>query len=60
MSFYQAMQLGAVSLKPMIKECSDKTLKRKYKKYFYKIRVEDFINKTQKSMYHNKEINKLY
>lgn len=30
MSFYQAMQLGAVSLKPMIKECSDKTLKRKY------------------------------
>lgn len=30
MSFYQAMQLGANSLKPMIKECSDKTLKRKY------------------------------
>lgn len=30
MSFYQAMQLGACNLKPMIKECSDKTLKRKY------------------------------
>ena len=30
MNFYQAMQLGACDLKPMIKGCSDKTLKRKY------------------------------
>lgn len=30
MNFYQAMQLGACNLKPMIKECNDKLLKRKY------------------------------
>lgn len=30
MSFYQAMQLGACNLKPMIKQCDDKLLKRKY------------------------------
>lgn len=30
MSFYQAMQLGACNLKPMIKECDDQSLKRRY------------------------------
>lgn len=30
MNFYQAMQLGASSLKPIIKECDDKNIKRKY------------------------------
>ena len=30
MSFYQAMQLGAINLKPLIKETEDKKLKQKY------------------------------
>lgn len=30
MTFYQAMQLGAVNLKPLIKETNDKKLKQKY------------------------------
>lgn len=30
MSFYQAMQLGACNLKPMIKACEDPELKRRY------------------------------
>ena len=30
MSFYQAMQLGAVNLKPLIKNTEDKKLKQKY------------------------------
>ena len=30
MSFYQAMQLGAANLKPLIKNTQDKTLKQKY------------------------------
>ena len=30
MSFYQAMQLGAAQLKPLIKEESDKKIKQKY------------------------------
>ena len=30
MTFYQAMQLGAVNLKPLIKDCEDKNLKMKY------------------------------
>ena len=29
-SFYQAMQLGAANLKPLIKNTQDKTLKQKY------------------------------
>lgn len=40
MSFYQAMQLGACNLKPLIKESEDKYLKRKY---IAALIVKDFL-----------------
>ena len=36
MSFYQAMQLGAINLKPLIKETEDKKLKQKLSALFNK------------------------